>query len=254
MTLENRWIYVVVLLALSVILGEIASRVIRGLMDREGRQPVTREMASSVAMWVFGCCAALGMVLAAAIASRGSVALVSSSVFGAVPRVLVAVLVLLAGYAASIGIAAAVAQGSVRATGVRHRGIERSCRYAVLSVSVAVALTQLGVDTTLLSVAIAVLVGIPVATLGAITALGARPVASEIAAGRAVRSRLEVGAYLVTHEAEGQILAIHPVSIEVETIGGRSVHIPYRSLVEHPYSVLAPAASTNEGRRSAPRH
>ena len=251
MNIENRWILAVIVLTLGVILGEIASRVVRGTMSRTDRSTETREMARPLGLFVFWAGTAVGMLLAASFAARSSLNAIADSVLASLPRFIVAVLVLLAGYALSIGVSAGIAQSSLRASGVRHRGLERASRYVVLAVATALALTQLGIDTTVLSVAMGIIVGVPALTIGAMTAFGARPVATEIAAGRAVRSHLRIGHYLVCAETEGTIVAVHPVSVEVDTIDGRPVQVPFHCLIDHPYSIQ-PARSTDDPARSDP--
>ena len=189
MSVEGRWMSAVVILALGVILGEIAARIVRSSMSRADRSTESREMARPLGRFVFWSGVAIGMLLAASFAHRSSLDALADSVLATLPRVLVAVLVLLAGYALGIGVSAGIAHGAVRSSGVRHRGVERVARYVVQAISVVLALTNLGVDTTVLSVALAVFVGVPAATVGAVTALGARSVATEIASGRALRTR-----------------------------------------------------------------
>lgn len=237
MSIETRLIFAVVILALGVILGEIAARIVRGSLARPGRSGEAREMARPVGLFVFWTGTAIGILLATSFASRESLEAIPKSVIGVLPRIMLAGLVLLAGYALSIGVSAGIAQSSLRASGVRHRGLERGARYVMAAVSVGLALTQLGVDTTVLSVAMGLIVGVPAATVGVLTALGARQVAAEIAAGRAVKGRLRAGHYLVCSESEGVIVAVHPVSVEVESIDGRRVHVPFHCLIDHPYSV-----------------
>lgn len=237
MSIENRLIFAVIILALGVILGEIAARVVRGSMSRPGRSGEAREMARPVGSFVFWAGTTTGILLAASFAARTSLDTIGRSTLHTLPHVLLAGLVLLAGYATAIGVSAGIAQSFLRASGVRHRGLERGARYVTMAVGIGLALTQLGVDATLLSVAMGLVVGVPAVTVGAVTALGSRHVAAEIAAGRAVRGRLRVGHYLVCSETEGLITAIHPVSVQVDAVDGRQVQVPFHVLIDRPYSV-----------------
>ena len=110
----------------------------------------------------------------------------------------------------------------------------------MIGTSVALALSQLGVDTTLLGLALGVVVGAPAVAIALLTAFGGRQVASDIAAGRALRSHLKIGFRLSAGDIDGVIVAVHQVSVEVETAAGARVHLPLHCLLEAPYSV-APA-------------
>jgi hypothetical protein len=238
----NRWILAVIALASSLLLGEIAGRLVRGSMSREDRSNEIREMARPVSSFLFWACTALGVFVAVASTSRHAFEEIPDRMLARLPDLLLAGLILIAGYAVAIGVGAAAAQSSIRASGKRHRGLERALRYAVLGTTVALALSQLGVDTTVLSLALAIIVGAPAVAITLLTAFGGRHVAREIAAGRALRSHLKVGFHLACGDVDGTIVAVHQVSVEVETIDGRRIQMPMHCLMDSPYSV-SPARS-----------
>lgn len=238
----NRWIVAVVALAASLLLGEIAGRIIRASMSRSDRSSEIREMARPVSSFLFWASTALGVFVAVASTSRHAFEQIPDRMLARLPDLLLAGLVLIAGYAVSIGLSAAVAQSAIRASGRRHRRLERAVRFTVLGASAALALSQLGVDTTVLSLAMAVVVGAPALAIALLTAFGGRQVASDIAAGKALRSHLKVGFHLATGDIEGVIVAVHPVAVEVESVDGRRVHVPLHCLLEAPYAV-SPARS-----------
>lgn len=238
----NRWIVAIVALAASLLLGEIAGRIIRASMSRSDRSSEIREMARPVSSFLFWASTALGVFVAVASTSRHAFEQIPDRMLTRLPDLLLAGLVLIAGYAVSIGLSAAVAQSAIRASGRRHRRLERAVRFTVLGASAALALSQLGVDTTVLSLAMAVVVGAPALAIALLTAFGGRQVASDIAAGKALRSHLKVGFHLATGDVEGVIMAVHPVAVEVESIDGRRVHVPLHCLLEAPYTV-SPARS-----------
>lgn len=231
------WILAVVALAATILLGEIVARIVKASMSREGRSDVVREMARPVATFLFGSSVALGLLLAVASTSRHAFDAIPERASDALPDLLLAGLMLLAGYALAIGAAAALAQASVRASGVRHRSLERAARVTVLGTTVVLALSQIGVDTTLLGLALAMVVGGPTLAVVLLTALGGREVARDIAAGRAVRGHVKPGVRLTCDDVDGVVIAVHPVSVEVETDDGRTVHLPAHRLLETTYSV-----------------
>ena len=238
----NRWIVAVVALAASLLLGEIAGRIVRASMNRPDRSNEIREMARPVSSFLFWASTALGVFVAVASTSRHAFEQIPDRMLSRLPDLLLAGLILIAGYALSIGVSAAVAQSAVRASGRRNRRIERTVRLTVLGATGALALSQLGVDTTVLSLAMAVVLGAPALTVALLTAFGGRQVASDIAAGKALRSHLKVGFHLASGDVEGVIVAVHPVAVEVESADGRRVHVPLHCLLEAPYTV-SPARS-----------
>jgi len=233
----NRWIVAVVALAASLLFGEIAGRIVRASMGRDGRSDEIREMARPVSTVIIWASAAAGVFVAGAATSQHRFEEIPDRMFNRLPDLLIAGVLLLAGYAASIALGAAVTQASVRASGRRHLRLERAVRWSVLGASAAVAASQMGVDTTVLSLVFGVLIGAPALTVALLTALGGRGVAADIAAGRAVRSHLKEGFRLHCGDVDGVIVAVHPVSVEVEDADGVRVHLPLHRLLEDPYAV-----------------
>lgn len=240
---SNRWILAVIALASGFLIGEIAGRIIRASLSRDERSAEIREMARPVSRFVFWISAAAGFLIAVASTSRHAFDQIPERTGALLPNALLAGLILIGGYAVAIAGSAAVAQSTVRASGTRHRTLERAVRFATFGAACVLALSQMGVETRLLSLALAVAVGVPALTVGLLTALGSRGVAEEIAAGRALRGHVKVGYRLECADAAGRVVHLHPVSVELETDDGRHVHVPYRHLLADAYSV-SPVRST----------
>lgn len=233
----TRWILALIALAGSLLVGEVAGRIVRASMSRPGRSDEIREAARPVGLVLFWASATLGLFVAVASTSRHAFEEIPDRILDMLPEVLFAGVILIAGYAVAIVLVAATAQAAVRVSGARHRGVERALRAALAGTTIALALSQLGVDTTVLSLALGVIVGAPALTIALLTAFGGRHVAAELAAGRALRSHLKVGYHLSCGDVDGTITAIHPVSVEVEGVEGRRVQVPMHCLLEQPYSV-----------------
>ncbi|MBX7069056.1 MAG: hypothetical protein K1X38_06695 [Microthrixaceae bacterium] len=242
----ERWIIAVIALAGSLLMGEIAARIVRASMNGPGRSDEVREMARPVGRVLIVVSGAVGLFVALASTSRHAFEEIPDRIVERLPEVLLAGLILVVGYGVAIVASAGVAQSAIRASGRRQRGLERAVRWSVLGVSVALALGQIGVDTTLLALALAVIVGAPALTVALLTAFGGRSVAQEIAAGRAVRSHVRVGYHLDCGEISGLVVAVHPVAVEIETAIGEHVHVPYNLLLSNPYSVT-PSRSNVSG-------
>lgn len=241
----NHWILGLIALGSGLLLGELAGRIARGTLSRPDRSTEVKEMARAVGSVVFWGCTAVGVFVAVASASRDTLAEVPDRVAAFVPNLLVAGLIVLAGWAIAVGVSAAVGQSALRASGVRHRGLERSLRVSLLGTAVALALGQLGVDTTILALGLGVVVGGPVLSLALLTAFGGREVAGQLAAGRALRHQLKVD-YRIEYRSPvdgtvaGRIVAVHPVTVEVATDEGSHVHLPLDLLLRSPF-VITPS-------------
>ncbi len=241
MTIEH-WMFAVVALGSGLLLGELAGRLARAAMSKEHRSPEVREMARPVGTALFWAGTAAGLLVAVAAATPEAFDRLPQSSIETVPRLLTAALFLIAGYAIGIGVAALVGQSLLRATAVRHRGLERTLRLTVMAASFVLALGQLGVDTMVLVIALAALLGGPSLALALLTGFGGRDVAANLAAGRALRSQLALDRYLVVPVSGGEpikgvIVAIHAVTVELLTDDMATVHVPLRDLLDRPFEV-----------------
>ena len=89
-----------------------------------------------------------------------------------------------------------------------------------------------------------IVIGGPCLAVVLLTALGGRQVRHDLAAGHRARSHVKAGFHLTCGDIEGLIVAVHPVSVEVETTDGRRGHLPFHLLIESPYSVAPARALT----------
>jgi hypothetical protein len=233
----DHWILAVVVLGAGLLLGELGGRLVRATMGRADRSAEIREMARPMGTFVFWAGTSLGLLVAVATLSPTTLRELPERSLVHLPNLLVAGLLLIAGYAVAIGVSAAVGQSATRATGVRHRALERLLRVAIMSAALVVALGQLGVDTTLLMAVVVVLLGAPALAAALLTALGGREVAANLAAGRALRGRLGVDQRIVIRSSNGQtiegtVLSVHPVGVELLTDDLRRVQVPHRHLLD----------------------
>ena len=112
---SNRWILAVIALAGSLLLGEIGGRLVRASMSRSDRSNEIREMARPVSSFLFWASTALGVLVAVASTSRHAFEEIPDRMLVRLPDLVIAGVVLIAGYALSIGAVAAIAQSAVRA-------------------------------------------------------------------------------------------------------------------------------------------
>ncbi len=235
---DLRWIWAVVAIASALLFGEIAGRLVRkSARRRRDGDPV--EVAERIGSVVFWASTAVGLLIAIAVLDRSILDEATERIAEHAPRFLLAALVLIGGRAASIVVAAMVGQSARKATGVRQRGLEGALQAVVLAAAAVLALAELGMPPGLVLVVVGIALGAPSLALALLSVAGGRGVASELAAGRALRHHIVEGQLLSWGGVTGRVVGRHAVSVEIETDDGTRVHLPNRQLLESPFDLLA---------------
>ncbi len=228
------WIWAAVAFGSGLLFGEIAGRIMRSALQRRGGQ--VAEAAASLGTFVFWSATAVGLVVAIAIIDASVLDDLGERLSEQLPRFLVAFLLLIAGYAVSVAVAATIGQSARKATGVRQAGLERVLRVSIMVAATVVALTELGVDASVLVVLLAAAIGAPalaVATAhrtrrqGGGIPRGSRPVATTPTPPRTV---------LGWGDDRGTIVVLHPSTVEVERSDGTRVLVPNQHLLRTPFT------------------
>lgn len=209
------------------------------LMRESGVGDSPSRFAGTVVFWA--------IILFAVLASLGPLGLDSladtfNQIVLYVPRILVAVLIVLLGTSAA-GVVAGLARRGLVELGVSRTGpFATLARFAVIFVSAVLAANVLGIEATILiSIAIIVLGGV-VLTAALALGLGLRQLSQNVAAGR----------YLAEGIEEGDEISVNGVSGIVERIGHAmttiratddEVHlIPNSHFLEHPVRKRKPVS------------
>lgn len=232
---QAEWIWAAVAFGSGLLFGEIAGRIVRGAMAR--RSDGARDAASSAGTFVFWTSTAVGLIVAIALIDPTVLDDLGERLADNLPRLLVAFLLLIGGYAVSVAVAAMIGQSARKATGVRQLGLERVLRVAIMAAAIVVALTELGVASAVLVVLLAVAIGAPALAAALLTAHGGREVAAQIAAGRSLRHQLRPGQVLSCDGEQGTIVVLHPSTVEIERTDGTRVLVPNRRLLVAPFSL-----------------
>lgn len=222
-------------LVAGLLLAGLMALVVRRFIAGRGNPAVARTAgdAASLTFWV---------VLAAALAvtigqlNPGALDRVPASILTYLPRVLAAGLILIAGRALAVVVGRFVMRATERAA-VSSAAFEMAVRGTVLGLALVLALSQLGIDTTMLQIVVAGLVAAVALAFGIMTGLGARDVASNIAAGRALRHVIAPGSVLVWEEMRGTVEELGPVLLVVRTEAGVMRFLPHRQVLDSGFSV-----------------
>jgi small-conductance mechanosensitive channel len=231
-----QWIWAAIALGSGLLFGEIAGRILRASLSRSDR-PAWRESSGPIGSFVFWASTAVGLVIAIAILNADALHDLGDQLGDDLPEFLLAFLIVIAGWAISVAVAATVGQSARKATGVRQRSLERLLQAVIMIGAIAAALSQIGVDPTMLVILLAGVLGAPCLALALLSGLGGREVASQLAAGRALRHQLRTGRLLRSGDVEGRIVALHPTTVELEAADGSRVHVPNRQLLGEPFSL-----------------
>jgi hypothetical protein len=213
--------------------GKAVERAVReSSVDR-----VASEIVSRIVFWtVFVFFAALaGEVLGLVVASNGLSLLMSY-----LPSVLAAGVILLAGLV--LGNLARDAVATILGSaGIAGEVPGRFARFAVILLMTVVALDQLGIDSTLLILAIGIVLAAILGSVALAVGLGARIEVSNIIAVHYLSRAYSVGQRVRIGEADGRIVEIGLTGVALETAAGR-LYVPAKEFSEQVSCLVAEEA------------
>ncbi len=215
------WIVVAGLIVGGIVLGSLISRIVYRLLSNERRPEAIVSSASAFASLVFWAFVVAGLVGALGVIRPESLDQMSSDIVDFVPRVIGAVILLIG--ARVVAEFATTAMGPMlgRAPTSVQRQVLMVVNAAILGVGALLAVNQLGIDTTIVNIAVAALLFSLALSFALLVGLGGRGVAAEVASGRAVRRIVSVGDTIEAGSMTGVVTAVHPTMIEVLDDDGR---------------------------------
>jgi hypothetical protein len=238
----EQWIWAAVALGSGLLIGELGGRLVRAARGGADRPPSVRANARAMGSFVFWTATAIGLVIAVGVLDLDTLEELGSTISDELPNLLLALVMLIVGYAVAVAVAAAVGQSALRASGVRQKNLERFLRVIIMVAAAVLALNQVGVSNTVLVLLLAIAVATPAAAMALLSVYGGRDVAAQLAAGRALRHQLREGWTLACADESGApmvglIVEVHPTAVEVELADGARLMVPNRRLLDRPFSV-----------------
>lgn len=220
-----------IVIGVGFVLGSLAAAVTRRLTSSANRPESVQSSTAALATLAFSVVVIAALVIALGMINEAALNQLTQDVVTFLPKVLSAAIVLIVGNV----IAAVLQAGIERSLGhvsqsVRDR-VPMMIKAVVTGFAIVIAANQLGVDTTIILVAVASIfftIGLSAALLAG---LGGRPVATQIAAGRALRRELTVGDTIRVGDTEGEISAIGSTSTQI-TNAHRVMLVPNADLLE----------------------
>ena len=230
--MDEKWLWAAVAVAAGLLVGGILSRLVRWLLGREHRPDAVRRSASAIANLFFSVAVIVGLITALGIVNKEALDTLPMDLVDYIPRALSAAIVLIIANVAATFVVAAVERSLGHVSpGIRNR-VPPILRGTILFAGVLIAANQIGVDTTILTLAAGAVFFGAAASVALIASNGSRQVSAEVAAGRSMRRLVDIGDHIDTGTTAGKVVELHGVSVEVETSEGRRVLMPYTRLLE----------------------
>lgn len=238
------WIAAIIAAFGGLILGAIAARLVRVLIGRPSRPALLRQVAGPLASLVFSILLVVGLVTALGFVNDQALDDIPNDLVDFLPDALSALIVIIVGNIIATIAATTVESALSRASGRAREQLPRIVRIVVLGFAIILGAAQLGVDTTIINIAVAALlfsIGLGAALM---IGFGSRPVAEEVAAGRALRRFLKPGDHITIDGAAGEVLLIQSVGVEIRSAEGNTVLVPNSQLLGTKLQIERPAATS----------
>jgi hypothetical protein len=233
----NEWWTAAAYLAAGTTAGVVVGVLTRRLLDRPHRRLALRQAARPTAALLFWLLVAAGVVAAVASNSPETLDPIPSDILHWLPRAGVAGLLLIAGYVFATLATAGVGRAATRATGRRQPVAEATTRAAIFAAAGILALSQLGIDTTILNIVVAALAfGIALALAG-IATVGGRQIARSVAAGRSVADILVPGTRITLLDHTGAIERVTATHVVICLDNGDDAVLPLSATDHNPLVV-----------------
>jgi len=222
----DQWIWAVGAIVVGLLSGVVGAALVRLAIvkGRESRLEAV-DAARATSIFVFLFFAAIGVVVAVGVTSPDTLRPIPARLLAYSPHVLAAGLILIAGRAMAFAVAGYV-KGTLAESTSRMRGkLAESVRLVITLASAVLALRQLGIDTTILNIAIGAMLFGLAAAFALLVGLGGRELGRELVTGRYLPRLFHVGDEIDVGDVQGTVVAMHPASIEVMTGDGTCVHL-----------------------------
>lgn len=221
------WVLAVGSVVVGLLSGVVGAALIRRifLTGRE-QSPEANDAARAAGIFVFLFFAVLGVIVAVGFTNRDTLEPIPADAVAYSPRVLAAGLIFIVGRALALTAAGYVNRASSQVSTRSRIQLGNLVRTLITAAAIVLSISQLGIDTTSLHIVTAAVVFGLAAAFALLVGLGGRSMGSELAAGRYLARMLQLGDELVVEDVAGTVVALHPASVEVETVDGLRVHLP----------------------------
>ena len=227
------WIWAAVAIVGGFIVGmAVSTRARQAFERRRGKEAFAPAAASLAFSLIF----VIGLLVALGFVQPDSVEKLRDDTIDYLPRVISALIVVILGGVAGTIVSTAVRESIGRSLGRMGEQLPTALKGLVTTFAVILAASQLGIDTTVINILVAGAIGGLALACALVIGFGSRPVATEIATGRALQRLLAPGDQIDTPAISGTVVALHPTAVEVLKQGA-TVMVPNSDLAQESFSV-----------------
>jgi hypothetical protein len=222
------WIIVAAAVVGGFVIGGLLSRLAYGMMASPTRPRPLQEAArplSSLAFWV------------AVIVGLMALETIPRDLVGFLPQVLSAAIIVIGANVLSSFVLTAIGGMLARASASVQRQVSMLVKTLIIGMAALLAVAQLGVDTTVINLAVAAIFFGVAASLTLLIGLGGRGVATEVASTRVLRRLLQIGDTVTVGDISGRVVAVHPTAVEVTGSDGKTLLVPSSSFTSKTITV-----------------
>lgn len=233
-----------VVIAAGLVLGSLAAALARTITSSEKRPEALQASSGAIATLFFSVIVIIALVIALGIVNEAALTKLSEDVVSFLPKVLSATIVLIVGNIIGAFLEAGVARSLGHVSPAVRDRVPMLLKVLVTGFAVVIAANQLGVDTTIISIAVAAIFFTAGLSAALLAGLGGQDVATQIAAGRALRRELTIGDSVKVNGAEGEISVIGSTSTQIT--GAHKVTLVPNVELLHSHREIVQAVPTME--------
>ncbi len=231
------WVYVPLFIVAGFIVGLVFSRIVYSQAANEKRPEAIQQVARPLASLTLAIGVIIGLVAALGVIAPDSLAQLPHDLVAFIPKVLVAALIIIVANVLVSFATAALSQALGRAPAYLQRQAILIVKSLIYVMAAMLAVSQLGVDTEVVNLALGALFFGTAATMTLLIGLGGHPVAREVASTRALKRLIGKGDSVTVGDVSGVVAAVHPTAVEVVNPAGHTVLVPSSSFLRHKVSI-----------------
>ncbi|MEM9203545.1 MAG: hypothetical protein AAGC53_18040 [Actinomycetota bacterium] len=220
------WIYAAGAVIVGLLSGVVGAALIRRIIlnDRRDR-PEAHDAARATGTFLFLFFTSVGVIVAIGFTNPETLEPIPAEVLRKSPLVLAAGLILIAARAIAFALTGMVAAAFASSSGRIRAQVAAVGRAVVYVVAAVLALSQLGVETTILTMIVGAVAFGGAAAFALLVGFGGREMGGELAAGRNLHRLIRIGDQVSIDDRSGRVVAMHPASVELALSDGTSLHL-----------------------------
>lgn len=220
------WILLAAFLVGGIVAGNLAGRLTGRLLSAPSRPEPIREASgplSSLVLWGF---VIVGLMGALGILQPSALEEIPRDLISFLPRILSAAIIIIGANVVTSFVLAALRPMLARSSAAVQRQVSLGVKAFIVGLATVLAVTQIGIDTTVVNLALAAVFFGIAASLTLLVGLGGQSVAREVAATRAVRRLVAEGDKVRIGGQDGVVVGIRPTAVEIRRDDGEQILVP----------------------------